>query len=180
MHYSRLLGIVRLPIPHSGPFPIFIYFHYLSSYISNKKNFTMKQIFPFIGLLIFISFSLVSCGSSDPNKKSLAFQTLEERYPAWSNLTWVSTDRDSGAFPRMEITIHENVITLRQHTSDTASIAHEYSTMFFLGNTLTFEDKNKSSLTGFYRLTDSTIMIRTQGLLDGYPEEIHNYLMLIH
>jgi hypothetical protein len=52
--------------------------------------------------------------------------------------------------------------------------------MFFLGNTLTFENKDKGRLTGYYRITDSTIIIRTQGLLNGYPEEIHNYLMRIN
>jgi hypothetical protein len=45
----------------------------------------MKIIFPFVSLVIFPLFCMVSCGSKDANKKSAAIQTLEERYPGWAN-----------------------------------------------------------------------------------------------
>jgi len=140
----------------------------------------MKKLFPLAGLFIFVSFCLISCGRNDSNRKSIAFQTLEDRYPAWTNLTWVSTDRDTGAFPRMEIMIRENVAIIRQYTSDTQFVSKEYTTMFFLGNSLTFEDREKGRLTTFYRQTDSTVTIRTKGLLGENPERIHTYLMQKH
>lgn len=140
----------------------------------------MKKLFSLAGLFIFVSFCLNSCGRQDVKRKSLAFQTLEERFPAWKNLTWISTDRDSSAFPRMEIMIRENVATICQYSSDTDFVSREYTTMFFLGNSLTFEDKEKGRLTTFYKQTDSTVMIRTKGLLGGYPERIHTYLMQKH
>jgi hypothetical protein len=138
----------------------------------------MKRVFPFLSLVIFLSFCMVSCGRKDANKKSAAIQTLEERYPGWSNLTWISTDNISRGFPRMEISIHENVVTIRQHTSDTVFVSQEYTMMYLLGNTLTLEDKNKRRLTGFFWETDSTIMIKTKGLVDEYLVNPHTYALM--
>jgi hypothetical protein len=137
----------------------------------------MKKLFPFVSLVIVLSFCMDSCGRKDTNKKSAAIKTLEERYPGWANLTWISTDDNSRAFPRMEISIRENVVTIRQHTSDTVFVSHQYSMMYVLGNTLTLEDKNDGRLTGFYWQTDSTIMIKTKGLADEYLENPHTYML---
>ena len=137
----------------------------------------MKKIFPFVSLVIFLSLGMVSCGTKNADKKSLAFQTLEERYPAWSNLTWISTDKGKMDFPRMDISIRKNVVTIRQHTSDTNFVSREYTMMFFFGNSLTLEDKNKGRLTAFYWQTDSTVLIRTLGLTVEYPENTHSYLL---
>jgi hypothetical protein len=137
----------------------------------------MKKILPYVSMVIFLSFCMVSCGRKDANKKSTAIQTLEERYPGWTNLTWISTDDNSRAFPRMEISIRENVVTIRQHTSDTVFVLQEYTMMYLLGNTLTLEDKNKGRLTGFYWQTDSTIMIKTKGLADEFLENPHTYAL---
>ena len=137
----------------------------------------MKRIFPFVSLVIFLSFCMVSCGRKDTSKKSVAMQTLEERYPGWTNLTWISTDDNSRGFPRMEISIQDNVVTIRQHTSDTVFVSQEYTTMYLLGNTLTLKDKNKGSLTGFFWQTDSTIILKTKGLADQYLENPHTYAL---
>ncbi len=133
----------------------------------------MKKTVPYVSLVLFLSFCMFSCGRKDANKKSVSMQTLEERYPGWTNLTWISTDDNSRGFPRMEISIHENVVTIRQHTSDTVFVSQEYTTMYLLGNTLTLKDKNKGSLTGFFWQTDSTIIIKTKGLADQYLENPH-------
>ena len=137
----------------------------------------MKKILPYVSLVMFLSFCMFSCGRKDANKKSVAMQTLEERYPGWTNLTWISTDENPRAFPRMEISIHENVVTIRQHISDTAFVSQEYTMMYLLGNTLTLEDKNKGRLTAFYWQTDSTIMLKTRGLVDDYPDESAFHLL---
>ena len=79
----------------------------------------MRKIFPFVSLVIFLSFSMISCGRKDADKKPAAIQTLEERYPDWAHLTWISTDDNTRAFPRLEISIRKNVVTIRQHTSYT-------------------------------------------------------------
>jgi hypothetical protein len=135
----------------------------------------MKNFLPFVSLVIFLSLCMISCGKKDADKKPV--QTLEERYPGWANLTWISTDDNSRAFPRMEITIRKNVVTIRQHTSDTGFVSQEYSMMYLLGNTVTLEDKNKDRLTAFYWQTDSTIMIKTKGLADQYLENPHTYAL---
>ena len=136
-------------IPHSDnlfskcPFDsilIFIFSQYLSTCnFHSSEPSTMKKIFPFVCLVIFLACCMVSCGKKEAKKKSVASQTLEERYPGWANLTWISTDDNSRGFPRMEISIRENVVTIRQHTSDTVFVSHEYTMMYLLGNTLTLE-----------------------------------------
>jgi len=135
----------------------------------------MKNIFPALILIVFLF--LPACSGKDKNKNSLAYLTMEERYPGWTNLTWISTDMDTGAFPRIEIMIRENVATVRQHTSDSEFVSREYTTLFFFGNILTFADKAKANLTASYSQTDSTVMIRTIGLLEYYPGNTHTYLL---
>jgi hypothetical protein len=137
----------------------------------------MKKILPFLSLVIFLSLAMVSCGRKETSKKSLAFQTLEERYPAWTNLTWISTDKGRSDFPKMEISIRENVVTITQHMSDTDIVSKEFTVMYFLGNSLTFIDKNKGRLTAFYWQTDSTVMIKTKGLVDDYMVNAHSYML---
>ncbi len=137
----------------------------------------MKKTFPFVILVIVLAGFLVSCGKKDDNKKSGAIKTLEESYPGWTNLTWISTDDNSRAFPRMEISIRENVVTITQYTSDTVFVSKEYTMMYLLGNTLTLEDKDKVRLTGFFWQTDSTILIKTKGLADEYLQNPHTYAL---
>jgi hypothetical protein len=137
----------------------------------------MKNFLPFVSLVIFLSLCMISCGKKDGDKKPLAFQTLEERYPGWANLTWISTDKGKNDFPRMDISIRNNIVTIRQHLSDTVLVSKEYTMMFFFGNSLTLEDKSKSRLTAFYWKTDSTILIRTRGLVNEFPEQTHAYLL---
>jgi hypothetical protein len=137
----------------------------------------MKKIFPFVSLVIFLSIALVSCGKKDGNKKLMAYQTLEERYPGWSNLTWISTDKNSRGFPRMQISIHKNVVTVNQHTSGIDSVYKEYTTLYFLGNSLTLIDNNKGRMTAFYWQTDSTVLLKTRGLGDDYTEDTHTYML---
>ena len=76
----------------------------------------------------------------------------------------------------MEISILENVVTITQYTSDTI-ISREYTMMYLLGNTLTLEDKNKGRLTAFFWQTDSTIILKTKGLVDDYLEHPHTFLL---
>jgi hypothetical protein len=137
----------------------------------------MKKIFLYACLLIFLECCMVSCGKKEAKKKSIASQTLEKRYPGWANLTWISTDDIPRGFPRMEIFIHDNVVTIRQHTSDSVFVSKEYTIMYLLGNTLTLEDNNKDRMTGFYWQTDSTIMLKTKGLVDEYLENPHTYML---
>jgi hypothetical protein len=137
----------------------------------------MKRIFPFVSLVFFLAFCMVSCGRKDANAKSTAIQTLEERYPGWANLTWISTDDIPRGFPRMEISIRENVVTMKQYISDAVFVSQEFTMMYLLGNTLTLEDINKGRLTAFYWQTDSTVMVRTKGLVDDYLQNPHTYML---
>jgi hypothetical protein len=49
--------------------------------------------------------------------------------------------------------------------------------MYILGNTLTFEDKNKGRLTAYFWQTDSTITLKTKGLVDDYMVNAHSYML---
>jgi hypothetical protein len=137
----------------------------------------MKKIFLFVGLVIFLSLYMVSCGIKDADKKPAAVKTLEERYPGWANLTWIATDDLQRGFPRMEISIRGNVVTITQYTSDTDFVSKEFTMMYVLGNTVTLEDKINGRLTGFFWQTDSTIMIKTKGLADQYLQNPHTYAL---
>lgn len=137
----------------------------------------MKKMVPILILVMFLSLAIVSCGTKRKDKKSIAYQTLEERYPGWTNLTWISTDKGRRAFPRIEISIRENVVTITEHLSDAEIVSKEYTVMYILGNTLTFEDKNKGRLTAFFWQTDSTVTIKTKGLVDDYMVNTHSYML---
>jgi hypothetical protein len=135
----------------------------------------MKKIFLFAGLVLFLSTGMVSCGGKDAKKKPDTLQTLEKRYPGWANLTWISTDDIPRGYPRMEISIRGNVVTMKQFTSESEFVSRQYTMMYLLGNTLTLEDHNNGRLTGFYWQTDSTILLKTKGLVDEYLENPHTY-----
>ena len=135
----------------------------------------MQKIFPYLSLLIVLSFCTISCGRKDTGKMPDTVQTLEQRYPGWANLTWISTDYIPRGFPRMEISIRENVVTMKHYTSDTAFVSHEFTMIYLLGNTVTLEDKNKGQLTAFFWQTDSTVVIRTKGLVDDYLPNPHTF-----
>jgi hypothetical protein len=137
----------------------------------------MKKTVPLVSLVIFLSFCLVSCGRREAAKQSAAIQTLEERYPGWANLTWISTDDIPRGFPRMEISIRENLVTMTQYTSDTDFVSREFTMMYLLGNTLTLEDKNKGRLNAFFWQTDSTVMIKTKGIVEDYLLNPHTYAL---
>jgi hypothetical protein len=132
----------------------------------------MKYILPVV-LFSVAAYFAISC-SGRGNDKATAFNTLEQRYPDWTNLTWVSTDRDSDAFPRINITIEDDTLTIHQQNSLTEKDSGNYTMVAILGNIITFEGKETGRLTGSYKQTDSTFMIRTRALS---PDEIHTYLL---
>jgi hypothetical protein len=134
----------------------------------------MKKTTLFLSMVIFLSLAIFSCGRKDRDKKTMAVQTLEQRYPGWKNLTWISTDNIPRGFPRMEISIHQNVVTMKHYISDTDFVSREFTMMYLLGNTLTLESKN-GGLTGFFWQTDSTILVKTKGLVDDYLPNPHTY-----
>jgi hypothetical protein len=135
----------------------------------------MRKIFPFVSLVIFLSLCMLSCARKDAGKKSGAIQTLEERYPGWANLTWISTDDIPRGYPRLEISIRENVVTMKEYTAEGESVSQEYNMMYLLGNTLTLEDKNKGRLTAFFWQTDSTVILKTKGIVDDYLVNPHTF-----
>jgi hypothetical protein len=118
-----------------------------------------------------------SCVKKDANKKSGAIQTLEQRYPGWKKLTWISTDDIPRGYPRMEISIRENVVKMKYYSSDTEFVSQEFTMMYLLGNTVTLESKNTGRLTGSFWQTDSTVIIRTKGLVDDYLPNPHTYAL---
>lgn len=138
----------------------------------------MKQFLYNLFLLAAFFIVAASCSGNNRSNSSPSGQTLEQRFPQWTNLTWISTDEYQGIYPRMDISIRGNVVTIRQDTSATGYISGEFSEIVILGNMVTFvAEKPARRMTAYYAQTDSTMKIKTQGLLARDPYNVHIYLL---
>lgn len=103
-------------------------------------------------------------------------QTLEEMYPEWSNLSWVSTDGNADAsdednYPRLEITIVGDVVSVHQPIdADGHALNGWYSEVIINGNTITFsddvitDDYNEPDITGTFSKSGGQITFITKAL----------------
>ncbi len=89
-----------------------------------------------------LMFSLVLINTSCEKDPATADQTLAQMYPDWVNLTWVSTDGASLAttYPKLNIKIVGDVVTITKNLNSTQSIIGKYSKMTAPSNTVTFSD----------------------------------------
>ena len=94
----------------------------------------MKKVIYLMTILFTVVLMSTSCEKEDP-----IVQTLEEQYPEWSNLFWVSTNENSNeltASPQLNIVIIDNVVHLTE-TIDVPTLGMSDYTMEYGGITLT-------------------------------------------
>jgi hypothetical protein len=138
----------------------------------------MKKLIYDLFVLSSLFIAFASCSNNDRSNSGPSGQTLEQRFPQWTNLTWISTDEYMGIYPRMDISIRGNTVTIRQDTSATGYISGEFSEIVILGNMITFvAEKPARRMTAYFAQTDSTMKIKTQGLLARDPYNVHIYLL---
>ena len=138
----------------------------------------MNKLFFLLFLLSALFIFFTSCTKKKHGTINPSTRALEQRYPQWTNLTWVATDKDSNAFPRLEISIRENVVIIRQDTSAKGFISGKFTDVAILGNLVTFlGDGPGHRLTAYFKQTDSTVILRTQGLPENGRYNVHTYLL---
>lgn len=127
-----------------------------------------------------------SCCKDDPIVPDP--ETLAEQYPDWVNLTWVSTDgndneSDPTNYPRLNITINGDVVTVNQPTTSTGGANNgQYSDMTIVSGVVTFEDDGTDgeldpTITATNLINDGVqISLRTKGLSPTF----HDYVLQIN
>lgn len=118
-------------------------------------------------LALFFALTLMSFSCSKNDDDPIVPQTLEEKYPDWKNLRWVSTDgvtaqMNPDIYPRLEISISgdEGEIT---HTINSVDYFWDsFSTMTISGNTVNFG--SPANTTGTFTKSGSQITLTTKGL----------------
>ena len=70
----------------------------------------MKKVTYPLTIVFALALMSMSCEKEDPIVPDP--ETLEEQYPEWSDLFWVSTDGSTTTFPRLDIIIDGNEATL--------------------------------------------------------------------
>ncbi|QQS50649.1 MAG: hypothetical protein IPM71_13825 [Bacteroidota bacterium] len=73
----------------------------------------MKKVTYLMMLVLSVAFLTISCEKDEPVTPEQKL-TLEEQYPDWANLVWVSTNGFTGenVLPKLSITIVGNVVTV--------------------------------------------------------------------
>ena len=134
--------------------------------------------------LIVLMFSLVLLSASCEKDEPVVKQTLEEQYPDWSNLTWVSTDGKTAetkpdVYPRLNITINGDNGTIRQTMDGDGWYYNEqFSTITIESNTITFTGHYAVyiSRTGTFEKNGTQITLVTKGMI----KDSHTYVLQIN
>jgi hypothetical protein len=87
--------------------------------------------------------TLLNVGCTKPNdapELKSPTKTLEQQFPDWKNLTWVSTDNASGVdiYPKLNISISGDIITIFMAVDPIGGIITKYTKMVYSSNTITF------------------------------------------
>lgn len=137
------------------------------------KNF-LKHGLPIIFLVAFIN----SC-EKDPVVPEQ--ETLEEQFPEWSNLSWVSTDgvdsiMDPNIYPRLYISIanDEAVITEKYNHHDVDYYNWRvFTKLIIVGDVITFTNENTiHKFIGIFTSNDDTITVTTS-FFNGITERTY-------
>ena len=135
-----------------------------------------------------------SCCKDDPVVPEP--ETLEEQYPEWVNLSWVSTDgydvnspQVDKTYPRLEITIVGDVVNIHQLTNGTGGFYDgNFTEVAISGSVITFSDDtvtdsyDDQNVTGMFSVNETTsgkqITFTTFGLMDDdNPDNEHEYVL---
>jgi len=136
----------------------------------------MKKMTYLITILFAVALMSTSCCKDDPIVPDP--ETLEEQYPEWSNLSWVSTDgKDANyqpvedTYPRLEITIVGDVVNVHQLRNGSGGFYDgNFTEVTISGNVITFSDDvidddfDDPNVTGTFSINGNQVTFTTTGL----------------
>ena len=122
-------------------------------------------------ILFAVALMSTSCCKDDP---IVPDQTLEEQYPDWVNLSWVSTNGNTVEYPRFNITIDGNVVTLSElrdlgEITGVQLFPMQYEGIELTSSTITFTEPitNSGAIGRTYEIltpdTPNTVKLRYNG-----------------
>ena len=138
----------------------------------------MKKVTYLLVLMFSLTLMSTSCDKDEP---IVPDKTLEQLYPDWANLTWVSTDgwTDPDVAPnKLNITIVGNKVTFNQPPSYNKIL----DKITIQGDIIKFGEVNGSIdiVSGTFTNDGSYITIKTYGLYTKKPEFYHTYVLKIN
>ena len=125
----------------------------------------MKKVTYLMTMIFAVALMSTSCCKDDPIVPEP--QTLEEQYPEWSSLLWVSTNGSIAEYPRLDITISDNIVTLKE-TRDLGNVGGiqlfpmQYEGIELTSSTITFTDP----------ITNSGAIVRVYDILTPDAETV--------
>jgi hypothetical protein len=130
----------------------------------------MKKTIYFLTMILAVALMSTSCCKDDPDVPEP--QTLEEQYPEWSDLSWVSTDGNDvnhipieETYPRLEITIVGDVASIFQATDGVGGgYAGNFPEVTISGNVITFSGDGFKVITGTFEWDSNSVTFITKGL----------------
>lgn len=117
----------------------------------------MKKVAYLLTVLFAVALMSTSCEKDDP---IVPDQTLEEQYPEWSDLEWVSTNGSQTEYPRIDILIIGDLVTLTELRDLRAPAGVQPFPMQYEGIELT-----ASTITFTEPITNSGAVMRTYDIL---------------
>ena len=115
----------------------------------------MKKVTYFLILMFSLVLTSTSCEKDDP---IVPTQTLEQMYPDWANLTWISTNGSTNSYPKLDISISDDVILLTETLQlpapyfEDMPTYYRYSGLEITATTVTFTKPNLNSETRVYQI----------------------------
>lgn len=137
----------------------------------------MKKATYLMTILFAVAMMSTSCEKEDP----IVPDTLEEQYPEWSNLSWVSTDDKDASwqpvedtYPRLEISIIGDIVQITQPYNSEAGHHYfgEFTEIIITGNVISFKDDTFKVVTGTFSVNGNQITFTTKGLMTTEHEYI--------
>ncbi len=128
----------------------------------------MKKVTYLMTLVLAITIVSYSCSKKDDDDPIV--KTLQEQYPDWSNLTWVSTGGIStpDMYPKLEISIVDNEGTIKHYYDSETLYQNTFSEIKIEDNEIAFKCSIGTTVGVFSKDGDKITLI-TNGLIKtGY------------
>lgn len=127
--------------------------------------------------ILFIAILTMYFDCTKDQNQNIKILTLEDKYPDWKNLTWISTDGNTGqsVYPKLEIKIIKDTITFSQYFDLFTSCNNTYFTMTINENSITIGNK-ENQINGQFAKNNDQITFITKGLIPI----THTYVLKIN
>jgi len=144
----------------------------------------MKKVTYLMTILFAVALMSTSCCKDDPIVPEP--ETLEEQYPEWSDLSWVSTDGNDvnhtpieETYPRLEISIVGEYANIHQATNGIGGgYAGSFPEVTISGDVITFSGDGFKVITGTFEWESNSVTFTTFGLMDDdIPDNEHVYVL---